>query len=319
MKTILRSAAIVISLLLYSCGDGDNNGNGGVKSEMSRGVGSLTYDMYEPLSAKPVTLHYYIPEEGSIASMRVLFAMHGADRDAGRQIENWKEIAEDKKVILLVPEFSKQYYSELEYQFGGVSGSKSSYNAVAREKWTYNLIEEIFEYVKEQTGNTSAKYDIWGHSAGGQFVHRFMFYMPDARVATAIASNSGFYTLPLTEGYKDPSSDVWYSYPFSLKYTPYTSADVEKYLAKKLIVHLGTADLATTTAQDSSLPVDAGSKAQGASRYERGHFFYDNVSELAVSSGMTFGWRLAEVEGVGHSSRGMVQTGANSAASLLYN
>ena len=45
-----------------------------------------------------------------------------------------------------------------------------------------------FVTVKAATGNRSERYHLYGHSAGAQFVHRFLYFMPDARVAKAVAA-----------------------------------------------------------------------------------------------------------------------------------
>lgn len=49
------------------------------QGEWHRGEGKFTFTGYKPLEDKPVTVYFYIPTEGDITTMRVLFVMHGAD------------------------------------------------------------------------------------------------------------------------------------------------------------------------------------------------------------------------------------------------
>jgi len=69
---------------------------------------------------------------------------------------------------------------------------------------------------------------------------------------------------------------------------------------------------------DASLSMTPGAVAQGASRYERAHFFYNFAKEAAEKAGLPFNWRIVEVPEVGHSSRRMVQMPVVGAADLLY-
>lgn len=142
--------------------------------KFKKGEGSMTYAEYAPLSDKPVTLYYYVPKKGDMKSMPILFAMHGAKRDGKKTVGYWKELAEEYGFIVLAPEFSKKYYPQRAYQYGNVSKQEKDYDLNPQNEWTYNIIEAIFDFFCQTTGNLSDKYDIWGHSAGGQFVHRFL-------------------------------------------------------------------------------------------------------------------------------------------------
>ena len=115
-----------------------------------RGSGSFAFTEYEPLADKPVTVYFHIPTEGDISQMRVLFVMHGAERSGSVCMDNWKDLAEKHGFIVIAPEFSKKYYKENDYQFGGVMQKKGSDKTRPSEKWTYNIIEAIFDLFKEQ-------------------------------------------------------------------------------------------------------------------------------------------------------------------------
>lgn len=281
------------------------------------GVDSITtYIGYLPMANKPIKIYTYVPTVGDITKMPILFAMHGSGRNAKGSINSWKTIAQNKKVIVVSPLFDESQYPNWLYQSGGVSWTNSYYNPRPRSLYTYNMIEAIFDLVKEQLGNTSEKYDLWGHSAGSQFSHRMTLNMPDARINRVVCSNAGYYTVPEPSGISNGTTT--FGYPFSVLGMNMDLEQLKTYFARDLTVHLGTKDLATTLEEDDQLPVSPGAKAQGACRFERGHFFYNRAKAVADSLGFPFNWKLVEVEGVAHSGSGMVQNSKTGAGILLY-
>ena len=127
-----------------------------------RGEGSFVYTGYEPLKDKPITLYYYIPSGGEVERMPVLFSMHGAERDGTIQRNAWKYFAEEYGFVVLAPEYSKTYYTENDYQFGGVYRSAGSGVLNEEPKWTYRTVEALFDYLKSQTGKNTATYQLFG-------------------------------------------------------------------------------------------------------------------------------------------------------------
>lgn len=316
---MMRKSLIIATILLFSLSCSREEPALPIIREglqLSYGLDSLEFTDWAPLGQRRLKVYYYIPTGGSPSRMPILFTMHGADRNGLYQVQNWIEVADDRKVIVVSPLFTKEDFPVLEYQYGGISSSADRYLPLPRDQWTYNLIESLFDYIKKQTGNTSARYDLWGHSAGGQFSHRLSLFQRDSRAGRVICSNSGFYTMPDPDGIKD--SFRTFGYPYSIKDTEIDDSDLERFFAMDLTVHLGTADIATTTAEDSSLPVMAGAKAQGATRFERGHCFYETARRVAAEKGFAFNWKLVEVPGVAHNSRLMIQSGTTGAAALLY-
>ena len=269
-----------------------------------RGEHSFVYTGYEPLADKPITVYYYIPIKGDIKTMRVLFSMHGADRKGAPNIETWRYFAEEEGVVVIAPEYTPENgWKSNDYQLGGLYTNSKHTELNPPEKWTYNTVEALFDYFKEGTGNQAEKYDIHGHSAGGQFVHRLVLTMPNARIRLAVASNPSAWTYPLIDGLKDKKGNV-YGWPYSVMGTPFaTEEHVKRYLAAPLIVHLGNADVQTDS---SDLDKSDGANAQGPCRYDRGNAFFKASKQLAKEMKTPFNWKKVEVEDVGHAGRTIV-------------
>lgn len=268
-----------------------------------RGGGNFQYAKYPPLAHKPLTVHYYLPSWGELDYMPVLFTMHGAERSGLNQINVWKYLAEANGIIVIAPEFSKENgYSENDYQFGGIFTSATFSSLRPLEEWTYCLLEALFDYVKNETGNLSDRYYLFGHSAGGQFVHRFLLAMPDARVNRAVAANPGSWTFPLSEGFAETDSQN-YGWPYSIRNVPFSSEEnLRRFFMRELYVQIGTEDIV----QDAYFPMDNASMAQGNTRFERAHAFYKCCQDVAKKLSTALRIELVEVEGAGHSSAQMV-------------
>ena len=286
---------------------------GGTDSNQKKFV----YNYYEPLKHLPIDVYYYIPTKGDITKMPILFAMHGNGRAASTLLKSWRPYAEDRGIIVIAPCFAEKTYSQVDYHLGGVSYSNKAYMERPYELRTYNIIEKLFDLVKDKTGNTNETYDISGHSAGSQFTHRFLLNTPEARVGRAVSSNAGYYTFPIPEGIQD-AAGVTYSFPYSILGMDMPDEQLAKFFARDITIHLGTADTATTTEEDEDLPVSDGAEAQGKCRFERGHYFFDRCKAQAAKMGVPFNWKLVEVSGVGHSSSSMIKAKNVGAADLLY-
>lgn len=265
--------------------------------------GTFEYDRYAPLKTKPVTVRYYLPSSGDLKRMPVLFALHGAERSAATQIKAWKPLAETYGFIVVAPEFTKERgYTENDYQFGGLLAQKNDTKLRPEKEWTFALIEALFDYVKRETDNTSARYALFGHSAGGQFVNRFMAAMPAARVSRAVAANPSSWAFPQAEGIEGTDGKN-YGWPYSFKNTPFADAEaLRRFYGRPLVVQIGTAD----NFDDGSMATDPASMAQGPHRYARARNFYDLCARQAAAEGVTLRIRIAEVEGAGHGTYGMV-------------
>lgn len=239
---------------------------------------------------KTIPVWYYLPADAK-PDTPVLVVMHGVNRDADRYRNEWTPHAQKYGFILVAPEFSKtEFPGDDGYNFGGTVDGQG--HALPQEKWAFSFIEPIFDAVKAATGNRSAKYNLYGHSAGAQFVHRYLYFVPDARVANVVAANAGWWTLP----------DETVGFPYGLRGSVVTSAALKTMLQRPLVVLLGTADTDPNAANLRQTPE---ARAQGPFRLARGNYFFSYGQRQAAAMGVPLGWTLATAPGIGHSDAGM--------------
>jgi poly(3-hydroxybutyrate) depolymerase len=226
----------------------------------------------------------------------VVFVMHGVNRDADRYRDEWAALAKRQGFIAVVPQFSRA-------DFPGSRGYNTGYfseqdgTARPRNLWSFAAIEPLFDDVRKRFGTQVTRYSLYGHSAGAQFVHRYVLFMPEARLDKAVAANAGWYTMP----------DFAVDFPYGLGDTPLDDATLEAALGKPLFVLLGTAD---TDRNHPNLRKTSQADAQGLHRYARGQAFFAAGKAVAAAGGTPFGWTRKDVPGIGHSNGGMAEAAA---------
>lgn len=243
----------------------------------------------------PLPVWYQLP--GKVAAdTPVVVVMHGVNRDADRYRDEWAGLAQRHGFIVVCPEFSAA-------DFPGAAGYNTGYFETRdgtprpRARWSFAGIEPLFDAVRARFGTRAERYTLYGHSAGAQFVHRFVLFMPEARIEQAIAANAGWYTMP------DPAT----GFPYGLGASPVAPDGLAAALAKPLTVLLGTAD---TDTADPDLRTTPEANAQGPQRFARGQTFFAAGQGAAARLGTPFGWRMEFVPGVGHKNSLMAEAAA---------
>jgi poly(3-hydroxybutyrate) depolymerase len=254
--------------------------------EMHSGSGRFDFSH----AGKTLPVWYFLPENAK-PDTPVLFVMHGVKRDAERYRDEWLPHAKERGFILVTPEFSEKDFPGSDgYNTGNMMDAKDKPRPQA--EWSFSFLEPIFDVVKAATGNRSERYSIYGHSAGAQFVHRFMYFMPEARVDRAIAANAGWWTLP----------DLKVDFPYGLHGSIIDEAGLKTMLARPLVVLLGTED---TDPNHSNLRRTPEAMAQGPYRFARGQYFFATGERQAKALGVPLAWKLATAPGVGHVDKDM--------------
>jgi poly(3-hydroxybutyrate) depolymerase len=256
------------------------------------GAGRFIYSVRDAGASRAITVWTYRPKALTAAGS-VLFVMHGVGREGERYRNEWRAYAERAQALLLVPEFSTANFP------GGrnYAAPRPSFDVDDGTPLAFAAIEQIFDSVIKANELSAGDYRLYGHSAGAQFVHRFIMFQPRSRVKTAVAANAGWYLMP----------DFDLKFPYGLAGSGVDRARLKQALAKKLIVLLGDKDIDPNHPQ---LNHSAPALRQGVNRFERGQTFFRAAEQRAESLGVHFNWELRTVADVAHSNAGMARAAA---------
>ena len=65
-----------------------------------------------------------------------------------------------------------------------------------RTDWTISTVDRLINDAFRRLGESPRPIYLYGHSGGGQFVHRYMMFGRAERIVRAVAANSGWYRMP---------------------------------------------------------------------------------------------------------------------------
>lgn len=266
---------------------------------MSLPPGKSTFAITDPAAepGEPVRIFAYRPDAFTRQSP-ILIALHGYKRNAERYRDDWAVHAENLGALLLAPEFSqKAFPGPRAYEVGNMR-TPDRRQFLPVERWSYGVVERLFDRVREMTGSEREGYWLYGHSAGGQFVHRLALFQRGARFEVAIAANAGAYTLAR------PGE----RFPYGLDRFPDLEAVQEQGFTRPLVVMVGENDTDVTNAM---LLRSEEAMRQGPHRHARGIHFYEDGKAEAKRMMLPFRWQLVSVPEVGHSNRGMARAAAD--------
>ncbi len=247
-------------------------------------------------ATRPVTVWMYVPA-GCDQTCPLQFVMHGVQRNGETYLDHWVPFANGGdasgkatnggKFIVIAPEFKRQYFpKDDDYSLGRSTAEADP------EKWAFAVPEHLFDVLVSRYGLKATGYRLFGHSAGGQFVHRLHLFYPRHRASPAIAANPGWYT-QLEWG----KTDTTFRFPYNTIGSRVDESRARTALARPFILLLGDADV---DANDKSLNRSLGANAQGSFRFARGNAFFENARVAAQKLNGKFAWQKVVVPGVAH-------------------
>ena len=250
----------------------------------------FTYNVWD----KPdLDVYYHLPEIINDET-KVLFVIHGNSRNADNYLNTWIKLAKDKNYAIFAPHFKRSQF----ISFNTLQMSTSS-GRIRNEANLYlnNSIDLLFDHIKPLFDLSQDSYDIYGHSAGAQFVHRYLLFSNSPKVNRAVAANAGWYT------FLDGSN-----FPYGINNPPidFNSQNVINFLNMDLHIHIGSAD----TDISSSVNQSEGANNQGLNRFQRANNFFNYTTKIVEKNDLNYNWSFLVVEGVAHSNSRMSKAAA---------
>ena len=286
-KLILIS--ILLSNFIAGCSSNETQNNPNIIDPLATGSGMYQFQYEANGYSKTLRIFYFIPENKT-SDTPIVFSFHGTERNASDYRNAMIQWATTKGFIVIAPEFSELNFPDGDgYNLGNVfeDGDQPNQNTLNPvSEWTFSIIEPIFNDFKTKTDNNTTKYHIFGHSAGAQFAHRLMLFLPNANVDKAVFSAAGWYTFP---------NDV--TFPYGFQNSPLENANLTSFFNKNVQVQVGEND---NNPNASGLRHNEFADAQGLHRLSRATNYFQFCEELAISNNNNFNWQFQIMENTGH-------------------
>jgi poly(3-hydroxybutyrate) depolymerase len=304
LRRVGNIAMRLLVALLLACALGACAAASAVSSEAETAIraGKTQFEFVDHAGdpSRPVTVWMYVPKNCD-ASCPLQFVMHGVKRNGEEYLDNWVGFADERQFIVITPEFTRKHFpQDDDYSLGRSTTEPNP------QKWAFAVTEHLFDDLKKRFGFTASSYRLFGHSAGGQFVHRLHLFNPNHRANPIIAANPGWYTQ-----FEWGLADEAYKFPYNTRGSRVDAARAKAALGKSFVLMLGDMDVDPT---DPNLNRSKGANAQGAFRFARGQAFAANARKAAEVLGIAWQWKVLPVPGVAHDNAGM----ARAAIEMMY-
>lgn len=245
--------------------------------------------MFESAAGKRVPVYLVVPPTLHPATTKAVSIHHGLSRNGDDYCEFWREWAAANDTVAFAPTFdAEDWVGSSTYNQGNVLSGSTLRNEA---QWTFTIVQRIIEHVLAGFALEAQLADVWGHSAGGQFVHRMALFRPDAPVRFWMAANPGIWSL----------ADLGIAWQHGTAHTAFgfTEQDMTRWSEQRLLVFRGSSDVH----RDSNLDSSTASDLQGRSRYARAGTAF---ARMRLHNPAT-NWRMIEAPFVGHSGQVMAQ------------
>ena len=234
---------------------------------------------------RPLVLECFRPR-GHNPDKPVVIVQHGMSRNGAEYCEAWVPAAERHGLLIAAITFPKEAWPDaVTYNNGHVLAEDGGLRP--RERWSQAILGRVFALLREAGVTRRDKTYLWGHSAGGQFVHRLLATQRHGIFEAAGAANSGWYSLPTLDRH----------YPDGLGGIGLTRDDVVRLLGYPLVIFSGDQDI-DGTAENFSRHEAA--MAQGPNRFARAQFYIAHGHAEAAKLGVPCRWSRVVVPGIAH-------------------
>jgi pimeloyl-ACP methyl ester carboxylesterase len=332
VKRLSKVFVFIVVALVAGCANNDIDESKEVQSlpkkdlvDIHTGSGNFTIEGGKNYPNKNIIVFYHKPKDFNENSP-VLMVIPGAGRNADDYRDSWVTSSEKYNVLIISPSYKEKDYDFAAYHLGGVVKNLKFNKAPRKEKYNNRIVfkidnedisfdanydsdsfifqdfDKIFDTTVKALGSHQKKYDIFGHSAGGQIAHRLAVFNPQTKVNRILASNSGSYTVPSFEE----------KLPFGTQDALLSKEHFKNAFQEKLVLFIGENDNEHETG--GMLLHSPNVNIQGFHRFSRAQYFYKKSKEMASTLDLEFNWQLKIIPNIGHNYRLM----GKAAASYLY-
>ena len=240
---------------------------------------------------RPITLHGYRPP-GLPADAPLVLVQHGVLRNGHEYRDFWLPAAQHYGLHILAPTFGTDHWPGVECYNNGSVIPASGMGITPKTLWSYQLIPALLDALRATGLLHRQPVYLFGHSAGGQFVHRLVSLLGAAPFAGVACGNPGWYTLP----------DEHRPFPEGLAGIGLPQDALARLLGTPLVILAGDRD---TDTQAPYLPAEPEALRQGPHRFARAQHYYACAQAAAQRLGLPLAWQLHNVAGIGHDGEAM--------------
>lgn len=273
LRKVMRSLLVLISIFFTVCV------NAKVTLESSWGG-----DFY-----KYIPTHK--PKNIMVIAHGMLSKTDNASDVAKKYITRWIPYADKYGLLLIAPVFDTA-------RFGNLGGGYGGYrNLFGKNTSADQFVNSVVDLYSNYTSSRSNRFYLYGHSAGGQFVNRYIVTHPD-RVIRSVISAAGRYSYPTKStkwpyGAGDLSKTI--KWKDGTRQRVYISKQLKNYAlaSKKVSIVIGGTDIKAQPKRPSHI---------GNNRIEIAHSWARAMNENAKNFEIEGSVNVKIIPNIGHSS-----------------
>lgn len=208
-----------------------------------------------------------------------------------KYLYRWIKYAEEHRLLIIAPIFDTS-------RFGNLGGGYGGYrNLFGKFVSADQFINDVVDHYSETTNSKQRRFYLYGHSAGGQFVNRYVVTHPD-RIIKAVVSAAGRYTYP-THSIPWPYGAGNFNRNVKWEDGSTTSHSITKSLiryaraASKTSIVIGSKD---------TKPQPARPAHKGKTRIALAKSWAKEMNRNAKKHGLAGNVKVYIIDGIGHSS-----------------
>ena len=177
------------------------------------GRNTIQYIDEDRNSDRPFKLQTYRPY-GYTPDRPVVIVQHGVLRNGDEYRDFWVEAADKHKLLIVALTFSNEIWPGVEsYNNGRVFSAGGNPRHI--DGWTYALVGNVIKDMIDGEFTDGQNVYLFGHSAGGQFVHRLMSSQSHAPFKAVAAGNPGC-LLQIAKGLRARDAGIEVLHPVEL-------------------------------------------------------------------------------------------------------